>query len=230
MIAAYNQFHVDVARVAERHGADAIMVDIWGGPQEMWKRADIWDPLLTTLRRDFSGQIWASATARPCPHPPGQFPLWTKTDAILTGAWLLLYVASLKPHCTPPGRFDEGTRDAPPDPVTETLSERIESSMSWLDQMHADYRRTLIFRDFYTCGLDGVSWKDPSVCGQGPSAVVDNQELVDTFEALMRTVGQRADVGLFMWTISLGTDQGAVRSDPLQNPALAAAIANWWGP
>jgi hypothetical protein len=95
-------------------------------------------------------------------------------------------------------------------------------------KMQAANGKLLLFTDLYTCNLEGVSYKGPTVCGQGPNSVQNDQEIVDAFEALMSTLGQRKNVGMLLWTISLGPDPAAARSDPLQHPALAAAIANWW--
>ena len=51
----------------------------------------------------------------------------------------------------------------------------------------------------------------------------DNQEIVDLFEAAMRTVAQRPAVALFLWSVSLS--ENVTNQDPLRQPALANAVA-----
>src|SRR5262249_4023549 len=72
---------------------------------------------------------------------------------------------------------------------------------------------------------------DGNSTGNGNLSVVDNQEPVYFFEAQMRSNLTSLSQFFFPWALDLNQPFGSplVDADVLQHPAMAHAIANWFG-
>jgi hypothetical protein len=86
-----------------------------------------------------------------------------------------------------------------------------------------------IWGEFYPVPVDGVNYFRNLKLFDIDTGVRDKQELVDFFEAQMRTVGQKRKIGYFIFAANLSNNSNGSFLDPLKQPALVNAIANWWG-
>jgi len=233
---AYGAYVDQIAALATRHKVEALMLFAGGTGAQLWKQAILWRGIVAQLRREYAGQLWSEG-ADICPAT-GPFSqeilglsyLFPAVDGMLSNTSELLLTVSRNPQCPGFGQYPQNPER--PTPLNaDTLAARLAPALDGIGpfELQAANGKLVLFTDLYTCNLEGVSYKGPTVCSQGPNSVQNDQEIVDAFEALMSTLGQRKNVGLLLWTISLSPDPAAARSDPLQHPALAAALANWWG-
>jgi len=199
---------------------------------QLWKQTDRWHAIITTLRRRYVGKLWLDGADTCAARGPGNAVLgfsylFSDVDGILPNAADLMATVGRVPLC--PSLGESAHSAGRPSPLdADALTDRLRRDLDKLEpfQVQSNLRTALVFTDLYTCNLEGVSYGGPTVCGS--NAARNDQEIVDAFEAFMRTVGQRPNVALFLWTVSLAPDPVAARSDPLQHPALLAAITNWW--
>jgi len=110
----------------------------------------------------------------------------------------------------------------------------VEAMYQGLDQMLAIKLKEitklpLIWREFYTVPVDGVSNRSSHVFKELDKRARDNQEVVDYFESQMRTVGLGYASGFFLWSVNLSKSAGANSQDAIKQPPLINAIATWWG-
>jgi hypothetical protein len=218
---SYSAFMIQMAQLAQRHNVEAIIVgNNASSPNHnlLWAETAQWTGLFTLLRQTFAGKLWMGVNWT-CPGQPAAFSGFSSADGVHGG--LSGDIAST-PHCTFPLA---GARD----PTAEQIAQRIAPDIdSWRSfQVQAATGLPVIYTDFYTVNVDGINFLGSTVYERG-GLPKDNQEIVDLFEAVMQTVGQRPNVGLFLWSVSLSQGSGD-NQDPLKQPALANAIANWWG-
>lgn len=122
--------------------------------------------------------------------------------------------------------------DAPGDnnPTAEQMAQQMAGTLGGTDEVRLQARTGLpvIWAEFYPVAVDVVNCGRTGALFSVGTAPRDNQELVDFFEAQMRTVGQVA-AGYFMFAANLANNSNGSFLDPLKQPALVNAMANWWG-
>jgi hypothetical protein len=155
-------------------------------------------------------------------HAAQDFQDWNKVDG-LHGV-----IASGLPGSTPPCQYPRNGKNSP---TAEQLASQIALNVqgpSWgVTSLQVATGLPVIYTDFYPINADGMNYAtDPfGLINQAPQ---DNQEVVDYFEALMRVLGQQPTTGGFFF-FAVYLPGGTLRQDPLNQPELMNAVANWWG-
>lgn len=219
---SYKAFALQMATLAQQHGAEAILLgNNTSSPDQnlLWTQQADWTDLFARIRQVYQGRIWKGFEWT-CPGQVAAFVDYSGVDVIQAS---LSGDISSTPRCTFP-------LAGPTDLTAEQLAQRIAPE---IDTWRAFVRQAasglpVIYTDFYTVNVDGLGVLGGAAFAR-PGLVQDNQEVVDLFEAAMRTVGQRPGVGVFLWSAGLSRNGFANSQDPLKQPALANAIANWWG-
>ena len=211
---AFSQWTVSIAAIAQAHDVEAMMIgNQWQGssvPVDLQLNIQ-WVTVLEQLRSKFSGKLWVGWEF-PC-GPAFEFTHWDKVDGIHLAAG----IKGSQPSCGggTPSSFPTAEEMLPYFQNTESL---------YPFQLQASTGLPLIWADFFSVNRDGVNYLmvPPS------TAAVDNQEIVDRFEAAMRAKsalpGQMD--GMFFEAASLFTGSDG---DIMSQPPLFAAVANWFG-
>lgn len=218
---SYGAFMTQMAELAQRHGAEALILgNNASSPNHslLWEQTAQWAALFAQLRQVYGGKLWMGFNWT-CPNQAAVFDGFAATDGIHAG--LSGDIAST-PGCTFPL---SGSTGAAAEEIAGRIVPEIESWRSF--RLQTALGLPVIYTDFYTLNVDGANFLGSAVYQH--QAVRDNQEIVDLFEAAMRTVGQRPGVGVFLWSAGLSRNGFANNQDPLKQPALMNAIANWWG-
>ena len=219
---SYSGFLAEMAQLAQRHNAEAIMLgNNAASPNSnlLWTQMAQWTALFSQLRQGYQGKLWMGFEWT-CPSQPASFGDYTGVDGIHAG---LSGDITSTPHCSFPLAGSTN-------PTAEQIAQRIAPDIdSWRPfVVQAATGLPVIYTDFYTVNVDGINFLGGTVFEHGGQPQ-DNQEIVDLFEATMRTVGQRPNIGLFLWSIGLSRNGFGNNQDLLKQPALVNAIANWWG-
>jgi hypothetical protein len=219
---SYRAFAIQMAELAQRHNVEAIILgNNTSSPARnlLWTEQAQWTELFSQLRHAFQGQLWMGFEWT-CPGQQASFGNYSGLDGVHAG---LSGDIISTPACTFPLAGSTS-------PTAEQIVQRIAPDVdSWRPfRVQAATGLPIIYTDFYTVNVDGLNFRGGSVFETGPLPQ-DNQEVVDLFEAAMRTVGQRPGVGIFLWSAGLSRNGFGNRQDVLKQPALVNAIANWWG-
>src|SRR5262249_41163452 len=83
---AYRQYMLQMAAVAQQHGAEALVVGSESNASNapgslLWSQNTQWKSLFATLRGTFTGMVWLGAAYGGC-EEPSDLDIWTLADGI----------------------------------------------------------------------------------------------------------------------------------------------------
>lgn len=220
----YADYMLQMAGVAQLHQAEAMFVgdgsNLDNTPGSLlWQYAQQWKTLFAQLRKTFSGKLWMGLVYGECGSPI-DLPIWTLGDGINSAAAGGL--TSGGPCLSAPAALNSLTAEQ----MVANMLPKLADMMAI--QLKDATGLPLIWGEFTALPLDGVSSFIPQISQVVNSGIRDNQEIVDYFEAQMRTVGQKYTDGFFLWESDVSSGTGGNFADPLKQPALLSAVANWW--
>jgi hypothetical protein len=224
VMAAYSRFALELATLGQQHGAEAMFLGNESQSSNtpgslLWSQTAQWTDLVAQLRRSFGGQIWIGQVLGGC-QAASDLDIWRLGDGI--NATSSLHGSGA--DCAF-GSPESAT------PTAERMFTQMESSVAqtFAGRISAATGLPLVYRETYMFPVDGVNYLGVQSFSRFDRLPRDNQEIVDYFEALMRVVSSTNTRGLFLFAAELSQRGYTNAVDPLKQPELLSAIANWWG-
>jgi len=215
VFSAFTQWTLTVAAVAQAHNADAMFIG------QQWQDYDstvdqeldpLWVAWIGQIRSEFSGSL-SLGWEFPC-APAFSFAHWNLLDSI----YFVESIAGSEPSCGggTPSTFPTAGEMLPYYQNTQSL---------YAFQLQASTGLPMLW-DLYTSNHDGVNYM--SELPSFSIAPVDNQEIVDVFEAVMQAKSALPSqmAGMVLEGASIFAGSG---NDLASQPPLFAAVANWFG-
>jgi hypothetical protein len=222
LLSAWSKYVNQMAEVAQRAGADALMLNGLGLTDEAQRPG--WMQLFRDLRNIYSGAVWTTPT-QPCPGANGYFPDWGERLGNGLGAGAFDLMAS-REWCTQSG----GSTGLTAEQMYRYVAPRLTTSTFLQHQRQTGL--PLIWHGFMNIDVHGINYlrQDPWY-NFGPDLVRDDQEVIDYFETLMRATTEQGSSGFLLGLFhdSPPFEGEANAGDPTHQPGLLHAIANWWG-
>ncbi len=223
---SYARYMLQMAEVAQQHGAEAMFVGNESQCENtpgnlLWSQKQQWKDMVAQVRITFHGKLWIGQVLGGC-EDPSDLDIWELGDGINAPA-----EGGLKGSGSQCGRQATESNNPTAEQMTANMSQAVGSMLAF--KLQAVTGLPLIWREFYPVPIDGLNYRAGEAIGLVDSSVRDNQELVDYFEAQMRTVGHKQVNGFFFFAVDLADSTGGNSFDALKQPALVNAIANWWG-
>lgn len=223
---SYTAYMLQMAQIAQEHGAEAMIVgnesNTTNQPNSLlWSQKAQWKTMMASLRQTFRGKLWVGMALGAC-DDPNDLDIWTLGDGINAPALPKGSGITCSSSGGVPGTSSNN-------PSAEQMSAYMAQSLPYYqtEKLHALTGLPIIFQEFGAIPIDGVNYGLDTWQQLNSTVVRDNQEIVDYFEANMRALGdQRLLAGFFFIGVGLNYFE---RTDPLRQPALVNAIANWWG-
>jgi hypothetical protein len=213
---SYKAFVLQAASLGQLHHAEALNLgNNTASPTSnlLWTLKDQWTDLVVQIRQVYQGKLWMGFEWT-CPGG-ASFASYAGFDGIKVG--LSGDIAST-PACTFP-------LSGPSNPTAEELTQRIGPHVSaWRPfTVQAATGLPIIYTDFYTFNVDGVSYRGSSVFATG-SHVQDNREIRAHLEgqaSCWRATRCRAD------RLSVGGSSWTSRPLGLPSPWRSTASRRW---